>query len=61
MVNSALVFTRGPVVAVYSHNGTHEGTYDYEGTPCVWIEFFVSLTLEWQLMSSLLILYGIWL
>ena len=33
MVNSALVFTRGPVVAVYSHNGTVVHVYGYEGTP----------------------------
>jgi hypothetical protein len=33
MVNSALVFTRGPVIAVYVHKGTDVDTGVHKGPP----------------------------
>jgi hypothetical protein len=32
-------FERGALTLVYERVGTHEGTYDYEGSPCVWMSF----------------------
>ena len=45
-VDSGLLFTRGPLVYAGDYNGTDIDAGVYKGSPCVWIDYSISLVLK---------------